>query len=199
MVGVLIEDDIIRIPHPVIHIGKLPGSNAPIPVVEPEAARIAPFQSPAVLRTKSALEAAMLPGMVFVKAPVVPTLVVTYPNSTVIHVRRIGMTGLIAVIALALVLVPAVLIMTVLVMTCLIWPALIVTALFWTDLSGIALVYPVLVWSGLLRSCVLWMPLLGAGSAVIGFRPALRRRSGRVAASWVAMVFVLVFLRKCRG
>jgi hypothetical protein len=62
----------------------------------------------------------------------------------------------------------------------------------------IVLIVMGLVWMPLIDSVLIWMPLLRARSGVIGLRPALRRRSGRMAASLVSMVFVFL-LRKCRG
>src|SRR3954466_14685955 len=59
VVGILVNDNIVRIPHPVIYIRSFPRSHTPVPVVHSETAGIAALQPPAVLRAKSALEAPM--------------------------------------------------------------------------------------------------------------------------------------------
>jgi hypothetical protein len=200
MIGIFVDHDVIRVPHPVIHVRNLPRSDAPVPVVYPETAGIAAFHSPAVLGAESAFVAAVLPRPFFVKAPIVAVLVVAYPHSSVVHVGSIGMTRLIAVFAAAFVLI----------VTGLVVVALIVIALLWVALRGTALIHPVLVWpgllgpglflSGLFRAGLLCPVLVLTGSAVIGFRPALRRRSDRMG-GWVVicLILVLVFLPKCRG
>jgi len=177
--------------------------------VHSETAGIAAFESPAVLRAESALEAPMLPRTSFVVPPVVAVLIVTHPHSSVVHVRRIGMSGLIAVIPLALVLIVAILILAllvlallvlaVLIMTGLVWPAVIVMALLLAALINPVLFLPGLFLPRLLRPGLLWTALFGPLTGVIGVRAALRRRSRGVPAAWVSVVFVLVFLRKCRG
>jgi len=146
----------------------------------------------------------MRPRLTFMEAPVVAIAIVTDPHSSVIHVRRIGMSRLIAVIPLALVLIVALLVLAFLVLafliiTRLIWPALIVVALLLVALINPVLFLPGLFLPRLLRSGLLRPALFGPLTGVVGFRAALRRRPGRVAAAWVSVVFVLVFLRKCRG
>jgi len=143
-----------------------------------------------MLGAESAFVAAVLPRPFFVKAPVVAAFVAAYPHPSIVHVGSIGMTGLIAVFAAVFVLIVT---------------GLVVVALLWVALSGTALIHAVLVWpglllSGLLRAGLLCPVLVLTGSAVIGFRPALRRRSDRMG-GWVVicLILVLVFLPKCRG
>jgi hypothetical protein len=128
-----------------------------------------------VFGAESAFPPSMCPGALFVKARVIAALVVADPHSPAIHVRGIGMSGLIAVVAAAIILIVAALVV-------------------------IALVYPVLVRLGLFGAGLLGPALVLTGSAVIGFRAALRRRSDRMG-GWVVicLILVLVFLRKCRG
>jgi hypothetical protein len=97
MVRVLIDDDRVRTPEPVLAIRDVLWSNAPVVIGKPEALWSAAGQMPDVLRTEPAGEVAMFPGMVQVITGVVPALIVPDPLAVRMHVWGIGMTRLIAV------------------------------------------------------------------------------------------------------
>jgi len=96
MVGVFVNHDVITIPEPSVDIGHIPGRYAPVPVVEPEATGIAAAEAPSVPRTEAAVPTAVLPWMIDAVVLIVAASVVANPVSSIIHVRRIGMVGLIA-------------------------------------------------------------------------------------------------------
>src|SRR5579859_715295 len=109
MVGIFVDDDVVGVPEPVAHIGNIVRGHGPVPITEAEAARIAAGQSPAMFGAEAAFETAVLPRVVDTVMLIVAPGVVTYPAAAVVHVRRIGMAGAVAVIAPVLVPMPTVL------------------------------------------------------------------------------------------
>src|SRR5579862_7490998 len=80
MIGIVVDDDVVRIPEPAIDIAEFPGRYAPVPAVEPEAVRVAAYESPAMGRPEAAGEMAVFPGVIEMKALVVAALVMTDPD-----------------------------------------------------------------------------------------------------------------------
>ena len=99
MIGVVVDDDVIGVPQPAVDIVYVPGRDRPVPVVEIEAAWIASAEPPNVVRPEATRPAAVLPWMVHVIVGVVAAGVMPNPYFAFINMRRIGMVGLITVIA----------------------------------------------------------------------------------------------------
>jgi len=54
VIGIVVNDDVIRVPQPSIDISKIVGRDAPVPIVEPETAGAAAAETPDVVGTKAA-------------------------------------------------------------------------------------------------------------------------------------------------
>src|ERR1035438_10315653 len=99
MVRVIVNHDVVGVPQPAVAEGNIVRGYHPVPVVEPETPRAAAGQVPFVDAPKAAGEMSMLPRFVHVVACIVRAGVVTYPGLS-IHVRNVGMAGLVAVVTL---------------------------------------------------------------------------------------------------
>jgi hypothetical protein len=104
MIGIFINDDVIRIPHPAVHISYVVRRNHPIPAMEPEAIRAATFNSPNMVRAESPSEVAMFPWMVEMIVRIIASCVVPDPCAAVVNVRGVRMPGLIAEVAIVILL-----------------------------------------------------------------------------------------------
>ena len=96
MIGIIIDDDLIRIPEPVVAEGEIIGSNAEIETTEPEAAGAPTGESPPVLRAQAGSEVSVFPGMIDVVVGIVSSASVSDPLSVRMHVRSLGVPGLVA-------------------------------------------------------------------------------------------------------
>lgn len=96
VVGVFVDGDIVAVPIPVVAISEVKRGDAEIVAIEPEPAGIATLDAPAVTAPETALEVAVFPRMVDVKARVVATVVVSHPFPVVMHVGSLGMIATIA-------------------------------------------------------------------------------------------------------
>jgi hypothetical protein len=94
IVGILVDDDGIRVPIPVCYIGEIYGGNGPIPVIEPETVRATTSEMPFMAGAEAAVEPAVLPGMVQMKVGVMTFVPHPAPIRGV-DVRSVGMSGLI--------------------------------------------------------------------------------------------------------
>src|ERR1035437_972835 len=99
MIWIGIEDNVIRVPHPITDITLVIGCDAEVETVKPEAARTTATEPPVMLGTKAAGEAAMRPRLFDPIVLIVAAGVVTDPNSAIVDMRGVGMVGLIAVIS----------------------------------------------------------------------------------------------------
>jgi hypothetical protein len=124
MIRILIDHNVVCIPIPSIDIGHVVRSDAPIPVVEPETVGVSAAKAPHVPRTESTFIAPMLPGTFDMIVAIITAAVVTYPYAP-IYMRRIGMTGLIGIMAPVMILITMILITMVLIPTVLVTPILI--------------------------------------------------------------------------
>jgi len=95
VIGILINHDVVRVPEPPLAKGYVKGSNAPVPSVEPEAARPSAGKVPDVMRTKATTPMAMLPWAVEMIVRIVAASIVADPDLSV-DVRHAGMAFMIA-------------------------------------------------------------------------------------------------------
>jgi len=99
VVGIVIDDYVIRTPQPSIAEGYVERCNIPVPAIEPEAAGGATSEMPNVSASKASCKVAVREGMVQMVVCIIATGVVANPGLA-INVRRAGMTGPIAVVRL---------------------------------------------------------------------------------------------------
>jgi hypothetical protein len=96
VVGIVIDDDGIAVPVPVIGVVVIVGSYAEIEAAEPEALAVSTSQVILMAAAKAAGKAAVFPGMIEVIARVTATGIVTDPVVIAVDVRRVRMIGPIA-------------------------------------------------------------------------------------------------------
>jgi hypothetical protein len=159
VVGVFVDDDVVGIPEPATHVGKVVRGDAPIPIVEAESIGTAAGEMPAMRRAEAAVPVAVLPGVVDVVVRVVGTAVVADPLVAV-DVWGVGMARLVGVVAVFMLLRCGML-------------------LWWCGV--------LLWWCGVLWCSVLWCGVL-LGGAVIRLGSVRRRGVLLVAASGAAGV-----------
>src|ERR1700733_7061637 len=98
VIRVFIDDNLIGIPQPVRTESEIGRSNRPEPPVKPEPARSTSSEYPGVFGSKAAVEVAMLKGLVKMICRVVGAGIMTNPDLPFVHMRHIGVAGLIAVV-----------------------------------------------------------------------------------------------------
>jgi hypothetical protein len=96
VVRIFVDDDLIRIPKPVVGESEIIRSNAEIKAPEPEPRRAASGEVEDVATTKPAREPAVLPGMVEVVMGVIAAGVVADPLIVGMDVGRVRMSASIA-------------------------------------------------------------------------------------------------------
>lgn len=87
VVGILVDDDVVGIPKPVIAIGDVKGSDAEVEAAEPEAARTAAGEAPDVFGAEAGGEVAVRPRMIEMEAGVRGTLFMADPVPLCVDVR----------------------------------------------------------------------------------------------------------------
>ena len=102
VIGIVIDDDVVRIPEPAITVTDIIRSHGEVKTAEPEAAGTTASEAPYVAATETAGEAAMLPGVIHMVVSVIAACVMADPLSTVVHVRSIGMSFLVVEMAVFL-------------------------------------------------------------------------------------------------
>jgi hypothetical protein len=95
VVGIVINDDVVPVPVPVIGISEIERGDAEIETVEPETVGSASAEVPYMARTEACRKAAVFPGMVNVVVDA-GAIDVTNPFAVVMNVRRLRMAFLIA-------------------------------------------------------------------------------------------------------
>ena len=95
MVRIVIDNDIVAVPQPVIAEADVIRGNAEIEAAEPESVRTAAPEMPNVTATEAAGKAAVLPGMIEVVVRIIGAGVVANPLAVSVDVRCIGMAGLV--------------------------------------------------------------------------------------------------------
>jgi hypothetical protein len=92
VVGIFVDHDIVAVPEPVTAVTDVEGSDAEIEAREPKPARAATREMPNVTAAEAPGEVSMLPGMIEVKAGVIPAIVMSDPLTIVVNVRRFGVS-----------------------------------------------------------------------------------------------------------
>jgi len=95
VVGILIKDNLIAVPKPVIAVVKVVGSDGEVIAAEPEAFTISPGQDVKVFAAETAGESPMLPFTVDVIVEVVAPGTVADPLIVSVHVGNFGMPRLV--------------------------------------------------------------------------------------------------------
>jgi hypothetical protein len=102
VIGIVVDDDIVRIPEPAVTETNVVGSHGEEEASEPEAAGTSASEMPHMAATEATAEAAMLPGMIHVVMNVAAAGIVTDPFSTVVDVRSVGMPSPVVEVAVFL-------------------------------------------------------------------------------------------------
>jgi hypothetical protein len=97
VVGVIVDNDVIAIPEPVIAVSKVKRANAEIEAAEPESIGAASTESPSVTAANAAGEVAMFPGMIQMEAGLVASVVMSDPFAVVVDVGSFGMAFMVAI------------------------------------------------------------------------------------------------------
>lgn len=96
MIGVVVDDDIIAIPVPVIRVRLIKRRDAEVESAKPETARSPTDQTPAMTRAEASFEVAMFPGMVDVEPGFLMPEVVSDPLAIPMDVRGFRMAFVVA-------------------------------------------------------------------------------------------------------
>ena len=97
VVGVVIDDDVVLVPIPIVNVAEIERSYAEVKSVKPETVRATAAQAPDVARSEPAFEAAVRPGAIEVKAGIVTANGVSDPLTVVVNVRGLRMTLAVAI------------------------------------------------------------------------------------------------------
>lgn len=96
MIWIVVDDNVIIVPIPVVDITDIKGSDAEVVSAEPEARRTSAPETPYEARSETALEVAVLPRMIQMEPGVVWPPVMPHPFAVLVDVRCLGMSLLIA-------------------------------------------------------------------------------------------------------
>jgi len=92
VIGIIVDDDVVGIPEPVVTVTKVVGSYGEVETAEPEAAGTTASEAPDVAATNTAGEVAMLPRMIQTVMRVVAAGIMAHPSPSGIYVGSIGMS-----------------------------------------------------------------------------------------------------------
>lgn len=95
VIRIFVDHDLIAVPEPSVGITDFVGRDAPVEIVEPEAAGPPAVKTEHVAWTESTTEPAMFPWMIHMQVGIVGTLIVTYPLVVGMDVRSFRMPSLI--------------------------------------------------------------------------------------------------------
>ena len=96
MVGVIVENDVVIVPIPVVDVAEIKGRDAEIVASEPEAVRTTAAQAPHTIGPQSSFEVSVIPGMIEMKSRIPASIVVSDPLVVVVNVRCFRMALLIS-------------------------------------------------------------------------------------------------------
>jgi hypothetical protein len=96
MIGIVVENNVVVIPVPVIAVADISRGDAEVVPTEPEASRTTPFKPPHMTASNPNRKMAVLPGMVEVKAGITASGVMPNPVIVGMNVRSLGMAWLVA-------------------------------------------------------------------------------------------------------
>lgn len=102
MIGIVIDDDVIAVPEPIIAEGDIYRGYAEIEATEPESTGATSRQVPDVASTKATCEAPVLPGMIEVVVRIVAPGVVADPLAVGMDVRCVGVPALVVEVTVLL-------------------------------------------------------------------------------------------------
>jgi hypothetical protein len=106
VVWIVINDDVVVSPIPTLNVGEIKGSHAEVKSAKPEAAGSTSTEAPYVAWSETALEAAMLPGVVKVESRIATAIGVADPFVVSVDVRSFGVRGLVAIRSARLISLP---------------------------------------------------------------------------------------------
>jgi len=99
VVGVVVNHNLVAVPHPVIAEADVIGCDAEIETAEPEAAGASADQMPYVVPANSARKVAVRPGVIEMVIAVSRTGIVPDPFTVRVDVRSIGVPGCIVIMS----------------------------------------------------------------------------------------------------
>ena len=102
VVGIVVEDDVVAIPVPVITETEIEVGDGEVEAVEPEAAGDTTFETPDMVATEAAGEVSVLPGMIEVVVGIIAAGVVADPLAVGVNVRNIGVPRFVVEMAVVL-------------------------------------------------------------------------------------------------
>ena len=79
VIGIVVEDDLVGIPEPIVAIAVVVRGHAEVGAIEPEARGRASRQAPHMTRTEAAREVSVYPGVIEVVVRVAASGIVSYP------------------------------------------------------------------------------------------------------------------------
>jgi hypothetical protein len=97
VVGIVVDDDVVAIPEPVIAVSQVEIANAEIEASKPKAVGASSAEAPYVTAADAAGEVAVFPGMIEVEAHFVVAIVVSDPLAVVVDVGGFGMTLMVSI------------------------------------------------------------------------------------------------------
>ena len=92
MVGIFVDNDLIRIPEPIVAVADIVRSNAKVKAAEPETRWAAASKMPDVATTKATGKVTMLPRMVDVVVGIIAAGVMAHPLIVGVDVGSVRMT-----------------------------------------------------------------------------------------------------------
>jgi len=100
MVRIVINHDLVGVPHPAVAKAHIIGRHAPEKSPEPKTLRTAAAQAPNVAAANPAVETAVFPGMVEMIVIIAAPAVMTYPLTIVVNVRSFRVALAVCVVIL---------------------------------------------------------------------------------------------------
>jgi hypothetical protein len=100
VIGVFVDHDRIGIPKPIVDIGVIKRSDAPVEVVEPESLPVSSLQVENVAWPEATIEMPVLKGMREMEPLVTGSGIVPYPVAVALDVRRVGVARCVAKVTL---------------------------------------------------------------------------------------------------
>jgi hypothetical protein len=103
VIGVRINYYVVTVPVPVVGVGQVKRGDAEVEAAKPETVGAAAFDVPHMSASKAAFESAVLPGMIEVKADIVPAIIVPDPFAVAMDVRGFGMAFMVVEVPVVIV------------------------------------------------------------------------------------------------
>ena len=100
VVRVIVDHDLVTVPHPVIAVVVVIGGNAKVETAEPKAIASSTSEMPNVAAANSAAKSPVLPRVIEVIVGVAGSALVSDPFAVVVNVRGLGVPGRIGIMML---------------------------------------------------------------------------------------------------